>query len=243
MKRIVLLFLLNLLMLAGFSQSLQLFYEENVLEGGAEITLTAHADSGMASFVGLDVLNTGSVPLNIKCAREVITEVPGTENSFCWGLCYSATTDTSTIALKIDAGESSSSFSGDYLPGGYTGTTTVKYIFYDLANPDDQVTFILNYKATTESEIADHNIDMAFSPVYPNPANQLATIDYAANTAEDNVKFVLFDLFGSVVKEIEITEPSGSLNVNTSGLTEGIYFYSLLVNNESFLTQKLIIKH
>ena len=230
-------------MLAGFSQDLQLIYEDNVLENGAEITLTAHADSGMVSFGGLEVVNTGSIPLIIKCTREVISEVPGTENSFCWGLCYSASTDTSTIALKIDAGVSSSSFSGDYLPDGHTGTTAVKYTFYDLANPDNQATFILNYKATTESDIEDHNTDIAFSPVYPNPANQQAKIDYTANTAENNVKFVLFDLFGSVVKEIEITEPSGSLNVNTSGLTEGIYFYSLLVNNESYLTQKLIIKH
>ncbi len=84
---------------------------------------------------------------------------------------------------------------------------------------------------------------MFFSAIYPNPANNLATIDYVLRAGQTGVEFVLYDLLGTKVKEIEITETMGSLKVNTSGLTEGIYFYSLLIDNESILTQKLVIKH
>ena len=82
-----------------------------------------------------------------------------------------------------------------------------------------------------------------FSAMYPNPANNRAKLDFRIEDAAENVTFVLFDLLGSKAEEIEITERSGSLQLNTSGLTEGIYFYSFLINNESVLTQKLIIKH
>lgn len=88
-----------------------------------------------------------------------------------------------------------------------------------------------------------HQTMLHFTPAYPNPAGKRASIDYALHGETGNVKFVLLNLLGSKVKEIEITEKTGSVRLNTSGLTEGIYFYSFLINNESYVTRKLIIKH
>jgi hypothetical protein len=101
----------------------------------------------------------------------------------------------------------------------------------------------LNFKAAENAGKADQEKESYFSAMYPNPANYVAKLDFTIDNTEENVTFVLFDLLGSKTEEIEITERSGSLTLNTSGLTEGIYFYSLLINNESVLTQKLIIKH
>ena len=99
----------------------------------------------------------------------------------------------------------------------------------------------------TEGELGGTTLadtgSMTFSAIYPNPANNEATIDYKLKAGQTGVSFVLYDLLGTKVKDIEISEIKGSLKLNTSGLTEGIYFYSLLINNESFLTQKLIVKH
>ena len=230
-------------MISGFSQSLELYFEDELIEAGEEVTFTAHADSGMMSFEGLEVLNKSLNPLNIKCTREIISEVLNTENSFCWGVCYSTSTDTSTVSVKIEAGEISTEFIGDYFPQGYSGITTIKYIFYDVANSDDRINFILHYKATSESGIEHENATVYLSPAYPNPANNEVNLDFAFDRKSSAVKFVIYNLFGEKVKDIEISEITGSLKLNTSDLTEGIYFYSLLINNEPTLTQKLVIKH
>jgi len=243
MKKSILYLIFSFLLISGFTQSLELYFEDELVESGEELTFTAHADSGMMSFEGLEVLNKSLNPLNIKCAREIITEVLNTENSFCWGVCYSTSTDTSTVSVKIDAGVFSNEFIGDYLPQGFAGITTVKYIFYDIANPDDHIHFILNYKATSESDVKLGEVAVYLSPVYPNPANNEVNLDFTFDQKNSAVKFVLYNLFGENVKDIEISELTGSLKLNTSDLTEGIYFYSLVINNEPTLTQKLVIQH
>lgn len=243
MKKIILLSILSVFLLRGFTQSLELYYEDTLLDEGETLTITAHADSGMMSIEELDVLNISNNPLNIKCAREVISEVINTENSFCWGVCYSTSTDTSTVSIIIDPGEDTPEFIGDYYPAGNSGITSIKYIFYDMANPEDHKTFIVNYKATTESGIHEEAKAVYFSPAYPNPANKEVSIDYELENNRENVRFVIYNILGKTVKEVRISEFSGSLTLNTSDLNEGIYFYSLLINNEPTRTQKLIIKH
>lgn len=243
MKKIILLFFLNVILFQAFAQSLELYYEDELLGLEEAVTFTAHADSGLMSFHGLEVTNNSNNPLNIKCAREVFSAVNNTENSFCWGVCYSTSTDTSTVSIKINSGETSNEFIGDYFPGGNAGITSVKYIFYDVANPDDQTTFIVNYKATTESAVENNLQTVEFSRAYPNPANEEVSINYEFTENQRNVKFVIYNLFGHAVNETSIRDYSGTMKVNTSNLTEGIYFYSILINNEPTRTQKLIIKH
>lgn len=243
MKKIILLSILNLFLSQVFSQSLELYSRDTLLVTDEVRTITAHADSGAMSFEELDVLNTGINPLLIFCTREVISEVENTTNLFCWGVCYSTTTDTSTVSIKINPGEFSNEFVGDYFPQGYTGTTSVRYIFFDVANPNDQISFIVNYKASTESSIHDKLAKVYLSPAYPNPANNEVSINYEMERNELEVKIVIFNLLGTSVKEARISNFSGSLKINTSDLTEGIYFYSLLINDEPTQTHKLIIKH
>lgn len=243
MKKIILLSILNLFLSQVFSQSLELYSRDTLLVTDEVRTITAHADSGAMSFEELDVLNTGINPLLIFCTREVISEVENTTNLFCWGVCYSTTTDTSTVSIKINPGEFSNEFVGDYFPQGYTGTTSVRYTFFDVANPNDQISFIVNYKASTESSIHDKLAKVYLSPAYPNPANNEVSINYEMERNELEVKIVIFNLLGTSVKEARISNFSGSLKINTSDLTEGIYFYSLLINDEPTQTHKLIIKH
>jgi len=242
MKHSLLYLFLALLSVPGFSQTLEFKYDDHILDKGDELTVVADADSDPMSFTGLEIKNKSLDPVLIRVAREVTSQVTDTENSFYWGKSYSPETDTSTLSVKIDGGETTAEFAGYYSPNGNAGTTTVKYIFYDLGDPENQFYFTVHYQAVTNSGISD-NAGLQFTPVYPNPANNEARFDFSFKRNPEEVKFVILNLLGNKVKEIEIHDPDGSLRLNTSGLTEGIYFYSLLVNNESVLTHKLIIKH
>ena len=241
MKKIILtLSLVTMLLGVAFSQSLEIYFENELLEPDQEITIGGEASSDAIVLDAIDVKNTGSSAINVKCIRENIDIVPGTTNSFCWGLCYPPTTDTSAIAVSIDAGGIYDEFSGDYYPNGNEGASTIKYTYYEEQNPDNKISVVVIYSTTVG---VDDPSNYELSAAYPNPANSFVKFDYNFNEMPANSKVMIYDLLGSKVKEIGINNSFGSLKINTSDLKDGIYFYSLVVNNEATKTQKLIIKH
>ncbi len=231
---------ITILLGAAFSQSLEIYFENELLEPDQEITVAGEASSDAIVLDAIDVKNTGSTALSVKCVRENIEIVPNTTNSFCWGLCYPPTTDTSAVAVSIDAGGIYDEFSGDYYPDGNEGSSTIKYTYYDENNPSDKISVVVVYSTTVG---IDDPTDYKLSAAYPNPANSFVKFDYDFNEMPENSKVMIFDLLGSTVKEINVNNRYGSLKVNTSDLKDGIYFYSLVINNEPTKTQKLIVKH
>jgi hypothetical protein len=77
--------------------------------------------------------------------------------------------------------------------------------------------------------------------VYPNPATTEITVAFNINSKE-KATFVIYDLLG---KKRIITTLYGSLNkakVNVSALETGIYLYSLIKQDKTTFTGKLIIE-
>ena len=77
---------------------------------------------------------------------------------------------------------------------------------------------------------------------YPNPANNQVTVAYTISNAA-NVAITLTDITGKVVLTNNLglqNEGNYSVNVNTSDLADGVYFYSLLVDGVA-TTKKLTI--
>lgn len=243
MRRKLLYVILSFFPFVIVAQSLEIHRGNQVLSPGDEITLTTDNNFGKLTLDDIVVVNNTNQSLSILCAREIISEVNQTENSFSWGITGGSVDPSSSISDKIKAGEHSNRFKCDYSPSGNYGVTKVKYIFHDKENPGIRVDFTVNYVSSSESDIFDQKEEVHLSPAYPNPAQNIVTFDYSLQQRNQDSKIVIYDLFGSIIKEIEITEIAGSLKINTSDLTEGIYFYSLLINNGSILTQKLIIKH
>jgi len=243
MKKILLLFLSVIMVSWVFAQSLELFYEGEPIIPMSEITISAHPDSGLMVIDTLDVKNLSNTTIDVLCVREVIEEVEGTVNVFCWGSqCYPPNIDTSGAATTIGPQAVSYEFSGEYSPYGIAGTTKVKYTFYLVDNPDDNVTVIVNYDASETNSVATNKKEFTLSKAYPNPANNNVSVNYNLE-GMNGAHISFYNLLGSKVKDIMLTESFGTLTINTSDFIEGIYFYSLLINNEATQTQKLIIKH
>ncbi len=151
MKKYILISLLALISVWVTAQSLELYYEGQLLEPDAEITISAHADSGMMIIDTLDVKNISNGPVDVKCARTIIDTVPGHINYFCWGQCYLPSIDTSGSFVTIEPDNTIFEFSGDHDPSGIEGTMKVKYTFYDMNNLADQVSIYVYYDATLSS--------------------------------------------------------------------------------------------
>ncbi len=174
--------------------------------------------------------------------RRIETNMPPeTSSFFCWVQCYPPTVSVSPDGLLMAPGDFSNLFSGDYEPNGIPGEASISYVFFD---EDDLSNFsTINVTFDVAVGIEENNFDNVYlSNAYPNPASTVMSLDYDLKDV-NGAKLVVYDLLGSVVKNVEVTDAIGKLKVNVSDLDDGVYFYSLLVKNETVKTQKLVVKH
>lgn len=191
------------------------------------------------------VVNTGSQDINIKVARKMITEVTGSENNFCWGInCYPPFVSVSPSAETIPSGASNTSFLADYVPNNAAGVTTIRYSFFKETGSPDSVHVTINFDATARVASVGKNLNApaTLSSPQPNPANDLTAIPYNF-PAGSRAKLRIFNTIGGLIKEVNLTQRQGTAIVTTTNLPNGVYFYSLLVDNRAVATKKLIVKH
>ena len=79
--------------------------------------------------------------------------------------------------------------------------------------------------------------------VYPNPANEILRMSYLINQ-ESAVTIQLRDSFGQVVSSVNEISVEGinEFKINTSGISEGIYFLTIITNSDTNVS-KVYIKH
>ena len=194
-----------------------------------------------------DVTNETSSAMTIKVIRENLDVVPGTLNALCWaGLCFGPATDTSTTQLTLDAGATTGDgeeFSGHYYPSDSIGISFVKYYFYNVDNPDERseivVQYIAEYVGLGEGIMADGFI----SEIYPNPATNFVSINYTLTPQVNSASVRVINLLGKVVKETRIEMGSNKVKLDVSDLSSGVYFYSVIINEEVYKTKKLVVKN
>jgi hypothetical protein len=242
MKKLLLIIAVLASISLTYSQSFELYFEGQPLPPNGEITLTAHPDSGLMVLDTLDVKNISDVTSEVYCVRTMVEDVEGTDNSFCWGSCYPPTIDSSTITVVIMPQATSYEFVGDHYPNGFSGVVKVKYTFFDSHNSDNQAVVFVNYDATNPGGFGETPPTYTISEVYPNPANNLASINYDCSGLK-NSSIVVYNMLGTEVEKINVSGKAGKAKINTSLYQEGIYFYSLVIDNEVIRTQKLIVRH
>ncbi len=255
MKKTILL----LLFLGGFF----LFTQAQITKVQNDITLTwngetlgdtvviSDAPGGLGELLFQAVVhNNTNNGMNVLVARNTISMVEGTDNSFCWpNTCWSPMVDTSGEYGFIPAGgqSSDSAFSGHYsyndANGNHLyGTSFVKFSFFNKDHPEviDSVIvkYMLGYTGIEEDSFKGTKV----SDIYPNPATSFATIDYHMNNSAQTGKVRIINLVGKLVKEIPMLKREGKVKINLSGLSQGIYFYTVSFDGTIYKTKKLIVK-
>ncbi|NOX85455.1 MAG: hypothetical protein GXO86_05755, partial [Chlorobi bacterium] len=98
--------------------------------------------------------NNTSSDMNVMVARDEVELLENTMSTFCWaGSCYSPTVDTSKYDFIPAGGTNDSTnrpFIGEYSPNGVIGTSTVKYTFYNINNPDQRLEVVVKYWASPQ---------------------------------------------------------------------------------------------
>lgn len=238
-KPILLVFFLSLVAYFGYSQSLSLVSDGNPVANDQELVFTGEPSSPLiAALIG--VTNSSSATVRVLCKKVEIFLVPGSENSFCWDVCYPPNIYVSLNSLEILPGETNEAFSGDYQPLNFAGQSIIRYVFFNESDPNDSICFkaLFNVYPLGIENLADR---ASLSSAYPNPASTEASFNYSV---EEGVSAYILvrNVLGATVKEIQVTG-SGVARISTLDLSEGVYFYSMVVNGKTQSTRKLVVSH
>lgn len=240
-KFILLISIIYIGSLTLFAQNISLLTSSGVVNNGDTITYTStDPHASLVSYMWVKNNSTQAIPVRVK--KIELDTVPGSENYFCWAQCYLPQTyigDTLGIAAGFT---NKSNFSGDYDANGNAGKTRIMYVFYNDNDHNDSIAFVAEYYAGSSVGIAMNKPVSAEARVYPNPAKNAITVEYQLSKLTDNVKFEVRNILGSVVKDIKLNALSGQRKIDISGLQNGVYFYTIRIDDKVVISNKLIIQ-
>ena len=81
------------------------------------------------------------------------------------------------------------------------------------------------------------------SNVYPNPADDVAEIDYQLTGPVGEAKLVLLNVLGSPVAEYSLDRGDRKVRIVTRDLATGYYLYQLSVDGKKVATKRLLVRH
>lgn len=245
MKKIATTLSLLLCIIYGYSQNIVLLDDNKNVISNTIVTVNVAPSS--SSTLEILVKNVGSVADTIKVLRTVYSVDGADLTQFCWGgLCYLYTTNTSSLSLAIAPGDTvnyaENGFHSIFNAGAATVTRYVHYKFYNMHNYSDSTGVTLRYMSS--SGVADLSEETGvISNAYPNPANSFLSVKYDASGSASKCGIVFYDMLGKSVKEIILDDKQGIAKINVGDLRDGIYFYSLKLNDKTVSTKRLVVSH
>lgn len=245
MKKTLLLIASLLFLAFGYThaQSLKLIDKDgNDITGQTVDKLCVDAE-GLGSFK-LDVQNTATVAKTVKVRKVEMSMLNGIYGlTMCWVECYAPFVFETPESLVIDAGAISTNFEGDITyPETLKGSSTAKFVFFDVDNPSDTSFVIVNYHIGPLSIAENLMKSLKVSNAYPNPASSMVNFDYKLPQNANNAKINISNLLGTTVSTIELIKTEGKASLNVNNLKDGVYFYTLVVNNAATVTRKFVVK-
>ena len=245
MKKLLLSLIVMIFAAQLSAQSLIFKHEGETVEPGT-FNIVSDVDEYYPVLVfDLEVINTTENDINV--VLNIVSDEIG-YNDFCWSSCFSP--EFSVDTALVEAGQSWS-FSGHagFHNGNHelsfpSGTTiSMEYTFYDATNPEEKYTFNVNYTYQKEEgeSIADFNSVDVFSSAYPNPANSTVSFDYNMPLDVNSASVAIYNMMGQEVVRENLNLGGSRADINVSDLNEGVYFYSLIVNNETVKTNKFVV--
>ena len=223
----------------GFSQDLE-FHENGVAISGSVLTIDSLATSDhiLGNYY---IVNTTNTTITVTWSRIRAAHMTPYWDQICDDiLCFDATNTTVYYrpATFTIAPNDSSVFLPKVYPEGTAGCAIYTYKVYgNSGNFQDSIQ--VKYRFGGQDCFLDiPETPVSFS-VYPNPVSSQLSVNVSTNG--NSVQFNVYNIMGEVV--LKETLHDGVNSISVTNLTNGIYFYSVLKNNEVIETKKLIVRH
>ena len=198
-----------------------------------------------------DIRNDGESTSRVRVSREILIQIEGTRERFCWGpLCYAWGAESSLegpgFLVQMNPGEVNTTFVGDYEHNGFEGSSLIRYVFFDNQDNSISTAYDVTYCVGTDPaacvvNVEEIPVDNYIGNITPNPIRTKANLNYQIDGYGSDSKLIVHNMIGEVMLEQRIGEPSGSLQLDLSEIPNGIYFYSIVNGNTPIGTKKLVV--
>jgi len=234
--------ILTLMLLAAIgyvsAQSLRFELNGTVYDDGAAIECTTEVYGEYLQ--EMQIRNLTSSDLNVLIEKEVVENLEGTLNFFCWGLCVSPDVIVSPYPVTVAA----NSLNTDELSfhtmfeDDVFGYVVVRYYAYDERHPEERVSIIVKFHKSGVG-VDENSSPMEMSQAYPNPASSVVNFNY---DFDGDLTAVVYNIVGQEVLRQDLNDNFGKMSLPVADLNDGIYFCTMLVNGCACATQKFIVK-
>ncbi|MDR1848366.1 MAG: T9SS type A sorting domain-containing protein [Bacteroidales bacterium] len=164
------------------------------------------------------------------------------------GMCFGDQCLFDTIAQDVNLVtiQPQVEYTGFDLQYNYTNLNR-SIIKVNLLNANDNAiiqSFLVYYEGLTSGLQAIEASNKASIGIYPNPANNIVCIKYTLPKNCSTPSLIVKNMLGKEVKNVKINNnQSGKVYLNTEDLTQGIYFCSIVCEEQAIVTKKMIVKH
>jgi trimeric autotransporter adhesin len=112
----------------------------------------------------------------------------------------------------------------------------------DLQNQINELkAMIVSNQSTANSQQSTAISSSSLSQNTPNPFSNSTTINYSLPAKFISAKIIITDKNGNALKQINLSNNKGSINVDASTLSSGAYQYSLLVDGRFIASKQMIM--
>ena len=221
------------------AQSLRFELDGAALVDGETIVCT-NDEYGFGEYIQhMQLRNLTSGDLNVVVKKEVVDNLEGTMNWFCWGMCFGPDLTVSPpVPVQANSLNSDDLSFHVLFEEPVFGAVTVRYSAYEERHPEDAVNILVKFHKSGVG--VDDTPSMHFGQAYPNPASSMVRFDY--NLPRNNATALVYNLLGQEVMREELNTFEGQLKLSVADLQDGIYFCSVKVDGQVFTTVKFVVK-
>lgn len=190
----------------------------------------------------------GDASKEVNMRRYERSVQPGTQNYFCWGICYDAM-DAGVLpvwnsmaihSLYMNGGEPVTNFGAYHKPQGVVGTSTFRYVWFDVDNRDDSVWVDIEFQALPVG-IAETAYAARLN-VFPNPSKGAdVQFEVDMNTLSGAAALVIHNAVGQRIRTTALRMGQPVARLSTEGLAPGLYFASVDHQGRTLVTQRFVV--
>ncbi len=246
MKKYTLLLFVCLAVNALFAQTIEFRdpNNNNQLLNGQTLYYSVSSAANIDFEHHYELVSTTNQQIILK-ARRVNLQLndPNTLVWFCMRIrCYGPSTPLSGNDTIF--GSTPLDFSTHYVPTQYSsGISRIQYSAFLVSNPNDSAVFYIEYDTPAGIDAHASTNFVSLSNPIPNPASSAFSMNYKMTNTPASAKLVVFNMLGAQVMETEITDMEGTVRMDVSTLEQGVYFCSLVADNKTLTTRRLIVSH
>lgn len=190
---------------------------------------------------------TGASPMTVNVRRYEMWPVTGTNNFYCWGVCYlPVTTGTyptwvSQHYVDMNPGATYNNFHAYHQAEGITTTARYKFVWFDEANPSGPDSSWVDIDFCGLVGVNERVAQSTTLTVWPSPSQgQDLQLAYALDRS-GGAHLVLYNVLGEAMRRTVIGGAQGRITWSTADLGPGVYFATLEREGRAMTTQRFVV--